>query len=130
MITRDKNAGLRAARIGLLAFCLGWTGPAFAIDPPYQDQMQRLTEIMGSLYFLQPLCAFAQEDWRQQASELIDLDNPDDDRRARLIGAFNEGYQAYARLYKSCTSSAREAMARLLTEAEVSARDIHARYAE
>lgn len=106
------------------------TSPSLAIDPPYQQEMQRLTEIMGSLYFLQPLCGFTEDDWREQASELISLDDPDEDRRARLIGAFNEGYAAYARLYRSCTPSAEEAMNRLLAEAEKATRDIHSRYAE
>jgi uncharacterized protein (TIGR02301 family) len=104
--------------------------PSLAIDPPYQSQMERLTEVLGSLYFLQPLCGETGEDWRLQASELINLDNPDEDRRQRLTGAFNAGYEAYARVYRSCTSSARAAIAKLLVEAEQSAREIHTRFAE
>lgn len=107
-----------------------WGQPAYAIDPPYHGQMERLLEVLGSLYFLQPLCAFEQQDWRAQSAELIALDNPDDDRRQRLIGTFNDGYTQYARIYRSCTPSAREAMTRLLLEAERSAREIHARFAE
>ena len=34
-----------------LLLALG-TAPSLAIDPPYQKQMERLSEIMGSLYFL------------------------------------------------------------------------------
>jgi uncharacterized protein (TIGR02301 family) len=104
--------------------------PAAAIDPPSQEQMERLAEIMGSLYFLQPLCRPGDEDWRAQMAELISLDEPDDDRRQRLAGAFNAGYSAYARLYRICTVSAAEALTRLLMEAERTARDIHSRYAE
>ena len=63
-------------------------------------------------------------------SELIALDAPDDDRRQRLAGAFNAGYQAYARLYRQCTESAHTAMTKLLADAEHTARDIHAHYAE
>lgn len=103
---------------------------ALAIDPPYQEQMRRLTEIMGSLYFLQPLCGDAGTDWREQAAELIDLDEPDDDRRQRLVGAFNQGYDAYARLYRFCTQAAEEASARLLHEAGQTAAEIHSRFAE
>lgn len=105
-------------------------GPAYAIDPPYQKDMERLTEILGSLYFLQPLCVVEVEDWRAQAAELIALDNPDDDRRQRLIGKFNTGYESYARVYRSCTPSANEAMIRLLVEAEKSAHEIRERFAE
>lgn len=104
--------------------------PALAIDPPYQAQMERLAEIMGSLYFLQPLCDAGTEDWRQQMEELIMLDEPDEDRRQRLAGAFNGGYTAFARFHRTCTPAAREALMRLLAEAEQTARDIHARFAE
>jgi uncharacterized protein (TIGR02301 family) len=106
------------------------TAPVLAVDPPYQAQMERLSEILGSLYFLQPLCQPGLEDWREQMAELITLDQPDEDRKQRLAGAFNEGYAAYARLYRVCTVSASEALTRLLVEAENTAREIHARYAE
>lgn len=104
--------------------------PAMAIDPPYQPQMERLAEIMGSLYFLEPLCHAGTEDWRAQMEELILLDEPDEDRRQRLAGAFNGGYTAFARFHRACTPAAREALVRLLSEAERTARDIHARFAE
>ena len=104
--------------------------PALAIDPPYQKQMERLSEIMGSLYFLEPLCAGKGVDWRLQMADLIALDKPDEDRRQRLAGAFNAGYTAYARLHHACTPAAREALSRLLREAERTARDIHTRFAE
>lgn len=114
-----------ATLLGLMA------SPALAVDPPYQEEMERLSEIMGSLYFLQPLCRpDAGSDWRTEMGDLISLDQPDDDRRQRLAGAFNAGYEAYARLYRACTVSADEALTRLLVEAEKTARDIHTRYAE
>jgi uncharacterized protein (TIGR02301 family) len=106
------------------------TMPALAIDPPYQGQMERLAEIMGSLYFLQPLCDSGPQDWRAEMAELIALDEPDEDRRQRLAGAFNLGYTAYSRFHHACTPAARTALTRLLTEAESIARDIHTRFAE
>jgi uncharacterized protein (TIGR02301 family) len=123
----------RSIRRALSAIVLGLAlsaTPALAIDPPYQEQMERLAEIMGSLYFLQPLCQPGADDWREQMAELISLDQPDEDRRQRLAGAFNDGYSAYARLYRICTVSAAAALTRLLAEAEKTARDIHSRYAE
>ncbi|MBN9305417.1 MAG: TIGR02301 family protein [Devosia sp. 67-54] len=104
--------------------------PALAIDPPYEPQMERLAEILGSLYFLNPLCKPGGTDWRQQLADLVKLDQPDEDRQQRLYGAFNAGFASYSRLYRSCTPSASEALARLLIEAEATARDIHTRYAE
>lgn len=112
-----------------LALCLSPV-TALAVDPPYQTDMERLSEVLGSLYFLDPLCATSITDWRAEAASLIALDEPDDDRRQRLIGAFNTGYENYARVYRTCTDSARAATLKLMTEAESAARDIHARFAE
>ncbi len=111
-----------------LAFSLA--SPAHAIDPLYQRQMERLSEIMGSLYFLQPLCNAGSEDWRAQMAELIALDEPDEDRRQRLAGAFNGGYTAFSRFHKQCTPASRTALARLMDEAQKLAREIHTRFAE
>jgi uncharacterized protein (TIGR02301 family) len=101
-----------------------------AVDPPYHPEMEHLAEKLGSLYFLDPLCKRSSADWRLQMGDLISLDLPDDDRRQRLIGAFNDGYAAYARLYRVCTVSANEALDRLLMDAEKTARDISTRYSE
>ena len=123
----------RSFRRVLVAVSLGlalWGAPAQAIDPPYQEEMERLAEIMGSLYFLQPLCRDEAQDWRAEMAELIALDRPDEDRRQRLAGAFNDGYASYSRLYRICTVSAVAALTRLVIEAEQTARDIHSRYAE
>lgn len=121
---------LRSFPAILLALLLA-VGPARAIDPPYQEEMERLSEILGSLYFLDPLCQpEGKSDWRGEMAALISLDEPEDDRKQRLSGAFNSGYEAYARLYRICTVSAAQALSRLLVEAEKTARDIHSRYAE
>ena len=103
---------------------------ALAIDPLYQEDMRRLVEIMGSLYFLEPLCGAESADWRAEAAELIVLDSPDPDREQRLYGAFNAGYESYSRLYRFCTLASREAMLRLFDEAQLKAEGIRTRYAE
>jgi len=115
----------------IVAVSVAMAAPAArAVDPPYQADMQHLLETMGSLYFLAPLCGYTATDWRQSASDLIASDDPDDDRRQRLNGAFNQGYQGYARVYRFCSASAQQALTRLLKEAEDEARDLHSRYAE
>lgn len=114
----------------VLATGLTFSAPVLAVDPPYQPQMERLAEILGSLYFLAPICDHREIDWREQVAELIALDEPDQDRRSRLVGSFNAGYEAYARSYRTCTPSASAAIGLLLSEGETLARDIHARYAE
>ena len=113
-----------------LALLAASVAPALAIDPPYQRQMERLAEVMGSLYYLQPLCETGTEDWRAQMAELIALDEPDEDRRQRLAGAFNAGYTGFSRLHRHCTPASREALTRLLVEAQQLARTIHTRFAE
>ncbi len=105
-------------------------GPARAVDPLYEPELEHLSQVLGSLYFLNPLCRPGGKDWRVEMSELIGLDAPDDDRRQRLAGAFNAGYQDYARLYRECTPSARAALVKLLGTAEQTARDIHTQYAQ
>jgi uncharacterized protein (TIGR02301 family) len=120
---------LRPPALALLA-TLAFAPPALAIDPPYEPQMERLAEIMGSLYFLAPICTQGTADWRAELADLVTRDQPDEDRQQRLFGAFNGGYQAFARLYRTCTPSAEEALTRLLIEAESTARDIHTRYSE
>lgn len=116
--------------LAVLALLAASVVPALAIDPPYQRQMERLAEVMGSLYYLQPLCETGTEDWRAQMSELIALDEPDEDRRQRLAGAFNTGYTGFSRLHRHCTPASREALTRLLVEAQQLARAIHTRFAE
>ncbi len=117
-------------RVLPLLLALALCAPALAIDPPYQRQMERLAEIMGSLYFLQPLCKAGSEDWRAEMAELIALDEPDEDRRQRLAGAFNGGYTAFSRMHRQCTPASREAISRLLSEAQRLSREIHTRFAE
>ena len=121
---------LRPIALVLMLLTVALPRPVLAVDPPYEPQMERLAEVLGSLYFLNPLCKPGSADWRAELSDLVRLDQPDDDRQQRLYGAFNTGYAAYSRLYRNCTPSAQEALSRLLVEAEATARDIHARYAE
>ena len=74
---------MRRALLALpLLLALGLPQPASAIDPPYEPQMERLAEILGSLYFLNPLCKPGGTDWREQLSELVKLDQPDEDRQS------------------------------------------------
>ncbi len=117
--------------IFIVFFALSLTiNSAKSIDPPYQAQMERLTNILGSLYYLQPLCGYNEIDWRKQVATLIMLEKPTKDRKQRLAGAFNEGFQTFARIYNICTPSAKEAMERFLQEGASLAKYIHTQFAE
>lgn len=127
---KQKSINLLLTMLSSFMLFFFVTNIAKAIDPPYQKEMARLTQILGSLYFLQPLCGFNSLNWHDEANELINLDKPDNDRKQRLIGAFNQGYQNYATSYNSCTPSANLAREQLLNEAKKKSLDIHTRFAE
>ena len=100
--------------------------PARAIDPLYQEDMRRLVEIMGSLYFLQPLCDAVSADWRAEAADLIARDAPDPDRETAPVRRLQRGLRSLCGgLYRFCTPAAREAMLRLIDEADESTAKRH-----
>jgi uncharacterized protein (TIGR02301 family) len=97
--------------------------------PPYDQQLLRLSEILGSVHYLRKLCGSGEGDtWREQMQALIDSEQPDLDRRARMIDRFNRGYDSYRAVYRSCTPSANVVVERYLEEGAKIARDITARY--
>ena len=103
---------------------------AKAIDPPYQPQMERLVNILGALYFLQPLCEISRNNWLDEAKELIALEKATKDREQRLYGSFNEGYQSFARIYTNCTPAAKNIMMLYLSEGKTLSKYIHTKFAE
>jgi uncharacterized protein (TIGR02301 family) len=96
---------------------------------PYDAALLRLAEIMGSLHFLQQLCdGEGSSAWRDQMAALLDAEQPDDQRRARLVDRFNRGFESYRSVYRGCTDSARMAITRYQEEGTTIATDIRARY--
>ncbi len=106
--------------------------PAPAVEPPpapYEKELLRLAEIMGSLAMLRPLCSASDgPEWGRRMQVLLEAEGTTPGRRERLAGAYNRGYQAYALTYRICTPSAQEASARFLGEGEQLARNITGRY--
>lgn len=106
--------------------------PAPAVEPPpapYEKELLRLAEIMGSLALLRPLCSAPDSrEWAQRMQVLLEAEGTTPGRRERLAGAYNKGYQAYALTYRVCTPSAQEASIRFLAEGEQLARNITGRY--
>jgi uncharacterized protein (TIGR02301 family) len=100
-----------------------------AAPPPYEDQLLRLAEILGAVHYLRQLCKTGDGDvWRQQMQKLIDAEQPDEERRARMIDRFNHGYGTYRSVYLECTPAAVEATGRYLDEGAKITTDITARY--
>jgi uncharacterized protein (TIGR02301 family) len=116
----------------LLLISVGMLGPARAQDAPapFDGDLQRLAEILGSLHYLRNICGSNEgAKWRNQMQALIDAETPSGERRARLIAAFNRGYNGYQQTYRSCTPAATVAIRRYIEEGAKISRDLTARYA-
>jgi uncharacterized protein (TIGR02301 family) len=103
--------------------------PAAAEAPPYEAELLRLSEILGAMHYLRQLCGANEgNQWRDEMEKLLDTEQPDDARRARMIDRFNRGYDSYKSVYLSCTPAATEASDRYLDEGAKIAAEITARY--
>ena len=102
--------------------------PARAIDAPYDEELLRLAELLGSLHYLRNLCGETQNTWREQMEALIRVEDPEPQRRARFVASFNRGYRSFDSVYTSCTASAVEAIERSMLEGETLTKDLAAKY--
>jgi uncharacterized protein (TIGR02301 family) len=97
---------------------------------PYDRDLQRLSEILGSLHFLRGICGANEgEKWRAEAQTLIEAEAPTGERHDLMIASFNRGYRSFQQSYRTCTPAADFAIRRYLDEGAKIARDITARYA-
>ena len=97
---------------------------------PYDRDLQRLSEILGSLHFLRAICGSNEgQKWRIEAQAMIDAEAPAGERREQMIASFNRGYRAFEQSYRTCTPAADFAIRRYLEEGAKIAREITARYA-
>jgi uncharacterized protein (TIGR02301 family) len=97
---------------------------------PYDRDLQRLSEILGSLHFLRGICGSNEgQKWRVEAQAMIDAEAPAGERREQMIASFNRGYRAFEQSYRTCTPAADFAIRRYLEEGAKIAREITARYA-
>lgn len=123
---------VRSGVLVLLAasMTLGAPVPARTADGAFEPGLMRLSEVLGSLAFLRRLCDTDGDAWRGEMEHLLQTEQPDDERRARLVASFNRGYRSFEASYRICTPAAREAIRRYLDEGERLARDIAARYGD
>ena len=102
--------------------------PARAAESPFEGQLLRLAEILGSLHYLRNLCGEEGQDWRRQMEALLAAESPDETRRTRFVASFNRGYRSFETNYANCTPSAIAAIDRYMREGEALTRDTAARY--
>lgn len=100
------------------------------LPTPYDTQLLRVSEIMGSLHYLRNLCLDSEEDrWRVNVQQLIESEtNNEPKRKAKLTAAFNRGYRSFGSVYTTCTSVARVAAEQYRNEAATLVGEIVARY--
>jgi len=87
-------------------------------DRPYDEQLVRLSEILGAIHYLRELCGADEGQlWRNRMKEILRSEGSTAIRRAKLVKSFNKGYRGYRRTYRDCNESARTAIDRFMEEA-------------
>ncbi len=117
--------------IASVLLCLA--APARAVETgetaPYDNELQRLAEILGALHYLRGVCGAKEgQKWRDEMQALLDAEAPDGDRRRKIVAGFNRGYRGFQQTYRTCTPAADLAIRRYLEEGAKIAREITARY--
>jgi uncharacterized protein (TIGR02301 family) len=118
------------AALLLISACL--SGPARGQDAaaPFDGDLQRLAEILGTLHYLRGICGTNEGlKWRNEMQALVDAETPSGERRARMIAGFNRGYNGFQQTYRTCTPAASIAIRRYIEEGSKISRDLTARYA-
>ena len=118
----------RASIILAVLLAIGAARPAVAVEAPYEQNLLRLAEVLGSLHYLRNLCGEQGDAWRKEMETLLETENPDAARRARFVASFNRGYRSFETVYATCTASAVESIRRYMKEGETLTRDVAARY--
>jgi uncharacterized protein (TIGR02301 family) len=114
----------------LVAACALTSARAQDAAAPFDADLQRLAEILGTLHYLRGICGNADGNkWRNEMQALIDAETPSGDRRARMVAGFNRGYNGFQQTYRTCTPAALVAIRRYVDEGAKISRDLTARYA-
>jgi uncharacterized protein (TIGR02301 family) len=97
---------------------------------PFDGELQRFAEILGTLHYLRGICGNNEGGkWRNEMQALLDAETPSGERRARMIAGFNRGYNGFQQTYRTCTPAATLAIRRYIDEGLKISRDLTARYA-
>ena len=121
----------RLLTIGAMLLCLALPARAAEGDTaPYDADLARLAEILGSLQYLRGVCGANEgQKWRNEMQTLIDAEAPNGERKRKIVASFNRGYRGFQQTYRTCTPAADVAIRRYLDEGAKIAREITARYA-
>jgi uncharacterized protein (TIGR02301 family) len=110
--------------------CFGGSARAQETAAPFDSELQRFAEILGTLHYLRGICGSNEGGkWRNEMQALLDAETPSGERRARMIAGFNRGYNGFQQTYRTCTPAASLAIRRYIDEGLKISRDLTARYA-
>ncbi|MFO1187258.1 MAG: TIGR02301 family protein [Alphaproteobacteria bacterium] len=112
----------------LVAGLLVGSGAAFAQgqQSDYQTRVYRLSELLGMLHAVRPVCEPAEElHWYDRMNEMIRLERPTSDQKVGMINRFNAGYASGQR-FTVCTDAARAFAASTAREGEAISRALAA----
>lgn len=102
--------------------------PPFVADPAppaYQDRLDHLAELMGTLAFMRNLCGDRDgAAWRSRMEALLAAEGATSASRDRLAGSYNRGYAGYALSYRVCTPAAETVIERSLGQGAKIAADV------
>lgn len=97
--------------------------------PPYEPDLLRLAEIMGSLAYLREVCGGRDAPaWRDRMVALVEAEGRVPSRRDRLTEAYNRGFRAYATIHRTCLPATEEASVRLARDGERLSRTLAGRF--
>lgn len=114
----------------VIAMCGAFPARAQEAAAPFDADLQRLAEILGTLHYLRGICGANEgAKWRNEMQALIDAETPTGERHAKMVAGFNRGYNGFQQTYRVCTPAANVAIRRYIEEGSKIARDLTARYA-
>jgi uncharacterized protein (TIGR02301 family) len=129
-VVRSSLSKRAAAALILLSICALTPARAQDAAAPFDGDLQRLAEILGTLHYLRGICGTNEGGkWRNEMQALIDAETPSGDRRTRMIAGFNRGYNGFQQTYRTCTPAALVAIRRYIDEGSKISKDLTARYA-
>lgn len=99
------------------------------LPPSYGDQLNRLSEVLGSLHYLRTLCGANEgQKWRDEMQALVVAEAPTKKQKELMTARFNRGFRGYREIYRECTPAASQAAAEHLREGVKLSSEIPTRY--
>ncbi|MEZ5891841.1 MAG: TIGR02301 family protein [Parvularculaceae bacterium] len=92
------------------AFVAGAAAQDFESYQQRQKDLTSLATLFGELHHLRRTCdpRYEADVWRERMKKLLELEEPQENEREALVGAFNKGYRAAQSRYPACTRKARD----------------------